>query len=62
MKRELLLLLSLALTAVGVAAGGHFGEVANHSLENGSDACDKKDETDPVVPYIRCNHDSQRSQ
>ena len=60
--RGLLLLLYLALAAVGVTASTHLEEIANDALKNCADSCEKEDQAHPVVPYIRCNHDCQRSQ
>lgn len=54
--------MSLALATVGVASGAHLDDVTNDALNNCADAGDEKNEADPVVPYIRCEHVSKRSQ
>ena len=54
--------MSLALATVGVASGAHLDDVTNDALNNCADAGDEKNEADPVVPYIRCEHASKRSQ
>lgn len=59
---ELLLLLSLTLATVGVASGTDLYDVTNDALNNCADTGNKKNEANPVVPYIRCEHVSKRSQ
>lgn len=61
-KRELFLLLYLTLTAVRVAAGTHFCDVANNALENCTNTCEEENQPQPVMPYIRCNHGANGSQ
>jgi hypothetical protein len=58
----LLVFLSLALATVWVAHGADLEEVSDNGLENCADSGNQKNETHPVVPYIRCEHVSKRSQ
>jgi hypothetical protein len=58
----LLVFLSLALATVWVTHGADLEEVSDHGLENCADSGNQKNETHPVVPYIRCEHVSKRSQ
>jgi hypothetical protein len=45
-----------------VTHGADLEEVSDHGLENCADSGNQKNETHPVVPYIRCEHVSKRSQ
>ena len=58
----LLVFLSLALATVRVAHGADLDDVSDDGLENCADSGNQKNETHPVVPYIRCEHVSKRSQ
>ena len=60
--RRLLLLLCLTLTTVRVAGSADLGDVANDALDDCSDSGNEKNHANPVVPYIRCEHATQRSQ
>jgi hypothetical protein len=52
----------LTLATVWVAHGADLEEIPDHSLEYCADSGNQKNETHPVVPYIRCEHVSKRSQ
>ena len=56
-----LLVLRLALTAVGVASCTDLDHVENNGLKNCADTSKEKNQAQPVVPYIRCEHDANRS-
>jgi len=58
----LLVFLSLALATVWVTHGADLEEVSDNGLENCADSGNQKNETHPVVPYIRCEHVAKRSQ
>jgi len=58
----LLIFLSLALATVWMAHCAHLDDVPDHGLKNCADGGNQKNETHPVVPYIRCEHVSKRSQ
>ena len=45
-----------------MAHGADLEEVSDNGLENCADSGNQKNETHPVVPYIRCEHESKRSQ
>ena len=60
--KGLLLLLSLALTTVGVLGGRNLDHVSNEGLHNCADAGDEEYEAKPPVPYDCCEHGFQTSE
>ena len=61
-KRLLLVLKSLALAPIWVAASIDLDDIEDDQLEDGSDACDQEDYTDPPMPNVCCEHVDNRSE
>ena len=58
----LLVLKSLALAPIGVAASVDLDDVEDNQLDDGSDACDQEDYADPPMPNVCCEHEDNRSE
>ena len=58
----LLVLKSLALAPIGVAASADLNDIEDNQLDDGSDACDQEDYADPPMPNVCCEHGDNRSE
>ena len=58
----LLLVLCLALATVWVAGCADLCHITNHGCYNCANTREQEDDPDPVMPYVRCEHDPKRSE